>query len=405
MNFISLSFGNALQHTPRRISFGPEGNNPGGEWAFPQIDEAWLRDAVLVRIEAVPVAEFVKPMDVHSFRFDGRYALSGQSRFQAVTPDLDTLAKITLPHEATRADVQKYIAAILVASQGATGSIGDHDPQVAMLEQVGAENVDLLVAAARDTHNFYLNRSINHLAQPDQKAMIIADLPSNVDLVRTIVDHGWQVDARDVLIAGLDANKGDPNVPRAAGQPFSYISTEWIQAVAGFQDPATYPALRDYFVNHSDSRVYQVIEKLPGFDAAGALKEAWAKAQSSRDTWRLGNLLPLAAGNGEPEVPAVLVKIMSGRGDPFPYPRQIARRITHQYTPAVGKTDEELAAWLKVNAGNLVFDPASKKYVLGAAPAPPPTKVSPTSPASPATAPVPPSSAPVTNSPPAAPPK
>jgi hypothetical protein len=382
MNFINFNVSQALQHTPERISFGPEGNNSTTDWTFPKIDDAWLSDAVLMRIELRPVAEFVKPIIVGNFQLDGQYKVPGQT-FEPQTPDLDTLAKITLPPNATREQVRDYIAAILAASQGANGSIDEHDPQVGMLDAVGAENLDLLAAAARDTHNYYLNRAIDHLAQPDQKAMIVADLPTNTDLISTIVHHGWQADARETLIAGLEANKGDPNIPRSGNQPFSYIGTPWIQAVAAFQDPATYPALREYFVNHSDAFTYKILAALPGFDSAGALQEAWAKAQSpGREMWRVGNLLPLAAQAGYPDVPATLLKLLSDKNGRYPYPHQIARRIAHQFTPAVGKTDDELAAWFKANGANLVFDPAQKKYVLAAAPPP-------VNPATPATMPSP----------------
>jgi hypothetical protein len=369
---VNFNVSEALQHTSKRVAFGPDGNNSANDWTFPQIDDAWLRDAVLLRIELQPVAEIVKPIVVGNFRLDGQYDSPGQ-RFEPHTPDLDVLAKITLPPDATRSQVRDYIAAIIAASQGATGAIDDHDPQVGMLEKVGAENVDLLAAAARDTHNYYLNRAIDHLAQPDQKALVIADLPTNVDLLSTVVHHGWQADARDVLIAGLNANRGDPDLPRTGNQPFPYIGPEWIKAVAGFKDPTTYPALHDYFVNHADAFTYQVLKTLAGFDSAGALRDAWAKAQSNtnREMWRVGNLLPLAAQAGYSDLPATLLRLLSDRSQRFPYPRQEARRVARNYTPAIGKTDEELAAWLKDNAAKLVFDPAQKKYVLpAAAPAP-----------------------------------
>jgi hypothetical protein len=373
MNFLTSNISGALQHTPKRISFGPENNNADSSWTFPRIDDAWLGEAVLIRIELRPVAEFVKPIIVGNFQLDGQYKVQGQG-FEPQASNLDTLEQITLPPDATRAQVRDYIGAIIAASQGVSGAIDDHDPQVGLLEKVGAENVDLLAAAARDTHNFYLNRAIDHLAQPDQKAMIIADLPTNTDLLSTIVHHGWQADARDVLIAGLEANKGDPNLPRPGGQPFSYINSGWLQAVAGFKDPATYPALREYFVNHADSSTYQLLTPLPGFDAAGALKEAWAKAQADRGNrnpmWKVGNLLPMVAPAGYPDVPATLLKLLSGKDERFPYPRQEARKIALQYTPAVGQTDDELAAWFKANGASLVFDPAQKKYVLPAAPPP-----------------------------------
>ena len=352
------------------------------------MDDAWLRDAVLVRLELQPVAEFTKTLDLPNFRLDGQYPVEGAQR-EAPEADLHALENMALPVHATRQQVRDYIASILRIFYAADGQVDDH-AMVDAFQQVGAENVDLLIAAAHDSHLYYLNRAIDRLAQPDQKEMVLADLPTNTDLVQTVVDHGWQADAKDLLMAGLAANSSDHPTNHLL---YSYINSPWVAAVASLKDPATYPALEAYFIHHPDAGSLRVLRGLPGFDAAGALDQAWKSSQTGHEPWKITSLLSFAAEVGEPDVPQALTRFLGKNNERFV--RQSAREVARKYTTAVGQTDDELAAWFKANGANLVFDPAQKKYVISAAPPPPPI---PTPASVPATST---NSAPVTNAPPA----
>jgi hypothetical protein len=364
VGFNPFSMSDTLSHQPRRIGFGPE-NNQSSNWLLPDLDEAWLRDAVLVRLELTPVAEFIKPLTIPGFRLDGQFKVS--SHFQERAANIDALENLTLRAHADRRQVHDYISSILIASSGQMGTISENDPQESMLEKVGAQNVDLLVAAACDTHNFYLNGAIDRLAQPDQKAMIIGDLPTNPDLISTVVDHGWQADARDTLLAGLVANTPKTRM-RQQGDLYSYLPLAWIGAIVELKDPSTYGALKSYFINHPTDTLYRMLRSLSGFDLAGGLNQTWNESRTKSLFANVRDLLPAAAESGKPDVPAVLVQLLSKNGDP--YSRQMARKVARQYTPAVGSTDDDLAAWLKANEANLVFDAASKKFVLSRSPIP-----------------------------------
>ena len=137
------------------------------------------------------------------------------------------------------------------------------------------------------------------------------------------------------------------------------------------QGPDDLCGARKIFIVQPNPWLAQLLKPLPGFDSAGALDQAWKSAQADSNGWRLRDLLPAAAEAGKPDVPAVLIRLLGKSIDP--YSVQVARKVTHQSTLAVGKTDDELIAWLKANEANLAFDPATKKFVLKPLPTPAPS--------------------------------
>jgi len=347
MNFNVISNG-ILVNEPLRISFGPDDNNNATNWLAPQLDQAWLADAVLVRLELKCVSTFTRTLAISGFRLDGRFNQTG-SPYASRSADLDTLDQITLPHDATRDQVRDYITQILVASRRVTEN--QHDPQIDMLEKVGAQNVDLLIDMARDNHNYYLNRAVNALAQPDQKAMVIDALATNHDLIDTITDHGWQLDAKPTLLKVFAENNSNNG-----GNLNS-----WVIAVASLKDPSTYDALKNYYIDNPNEDVFKALQPLPNFDLAGAVGAAWNKARAGKP-WLVRNMLPAAAQVGEPDVLDIAVKMLKSNRDD--YARQRARKVLRNFTPATGATDADLIAWYESNKADLVFDQPSGKFVL-----------------------------------------
>lgn len=216
------------------------------------------------------------------------------------------------------------------------------------LEQVGAENVDLLIEAGAENHNYYLNHAINDLAQPDQEKLVLHALVTNHDLINTVMAHHWQEDAKPLLVAALPAATDS-------------LPNRWIETVANFHDPATYPTLRDYYVGHPHRAAYAALKKIPGFDLRGAVDAAWKMINDPTRAWATRNLLEPAAEIGEPDFPDVAVRLLE-KGSP--YDQQFARKALRSYTPATGASDAELLDWMNSNRSNLVFDPTSKKFVL-----------------------------------------
>jgi hypothetical protein len=352
----------ALNHTPLTISFGPENNL--SSWKIP-IDEAWLKDATLVRLELVPVAGFTK-----SFSYNGLILDDTGSQFRTrllaqMTPvQLADLEKITLPANADRKQVTDYIDAIIGASKQQS-QWSDSDPEVSMLEQVGPENVDLLIQAAAENHNYYLNTAIRLFAQPDQKDLVLHALPSNHDLIGTVIAHHWEQDAKPILVAALST--------------MDFLPNRWIDAVAAFHDPATYPALRDYYIQHPHRAVYQSLKSIPDFDLRGMVDAAWKLINDPTRSAATRNLLEPAAEMGEPDFPTVATRLLQSKipGEPM-----FARKALREYTPATGATDADLVNWMQTHEAQLVFDPTAKRFVMASTGAPSPAPASGTSPPS-----------------------
>lgn len=386
---------NILINEPLRLSFGPDDNN-NNNWLAPPLDQAWLADAVLVRLELAPVAAFTRTLEVPGFRLDGKFDLPTR-RNQPRVADLDALDQITLPHDATREQVRNYIMDVLSASRRLDRE-NEHDPQIGMLEKIGSENVDLLIQLARDNHNYYLNHAINALAQPDHKGMVVEALATNHDLIDTVIDHGWQRDAEPVLLTVFgDANKGDSNTSMTGGTvvgstvvtstngvitSFSTSGStmptvfpdknKWVVAIASLQDPSTYDSLKNYYIENPSDDVLKALRSLPNFDLAGTFDLAWKKARTGQP-WQVRDMLQPAAQFGEPDVIEVATTLLKRPDD---YSKQRARKVLKDYTPATGATDADLIDWLGRNGANLVFDRQAGKFVLNspAAAPPPPIK-------------------------------
>jgi len=365
-NYTSGFFAQAdeiLRHQPLAISFGRE--NESNNWSVP-IDEAWLKDAVLVRLELRPVADFRKTLSVADFRLDGKAMNATRAHLIAsltLAPVVD-LEQIQLPAHADRKQVLDYIEAIISASQEQKGW-NDSDPEIEMLRQVGPENVDLLIQAGEANHNFYLNRAIGRMVQPDQKNLVVRALAINHDLLDVIIQHHWQQDAKPVLVTALATTN-------------EWFSDRWIETVIDFHDPQTFPVLRDYFVSHPDLATYRSLAKLPGFNLQEAVDLAWKTARQQNR--QIGNLLAPAAEIGEPDFPDVATRLLS-TGES--YSQEQARAAIRGYTPAAGTTDAELLSWMKSNRARLTFDPAAKKFVLAPLVPPQGTPAPPTPPPAP----------------------
>jgi hypothetical protein len=343
---------NILNHQPVRLTFGPDNNQPNA--VFPTLDHAWLADAVLVRLQLTPVDQFTKTLSIPGFRLDGKFETPTPSSAYPET-DAATLEKIVLPPNANRQQTSDYINAILVASRRQE-RFTDQDPEIEMLKQVGAQNVDLLIQMAGDNHNYYLNRVINDLAQPDHKEMVLAALATNHDLIETVFKHRWQKDAEPTLLAGL----ADPTEDR---------NQAWVGALASLHDPATYPALANYFIAHPHGGFFRAIQTLPPpFDLAGTVDQAWKKYPDS-SSWQVRELLQPAAQFGEPGVLDAAVKILQNKSA-NDFSRQAARRVLRNDTPATGATDADLIDWMAAHESALSFDRQAKKFVLAPAPAP-----------------------------------
>ena len=66
---------------------------------LPEINEEWLADAELLRIEAVPIGEFSRPLRIENFSFQkGAVSLGSMKK----GPDEKALGRIKLPENPTK---------------------------------------------------------------------------------------------------------------------------------------------------------------------------------------------------------------------------------------------------------------------------------------------------------------
>ena len=333
-----------LSNQPVRLSYGPD---PNRSEYIPDITDQWLADAELVRLELVPVEEYSKHLTVDRFLMNG----AGESYFDTqVRSDLMELQKITLPDNPTGEQVKDYIAAIMVASRKQT-SFGDNDPQVAMLKKVGSENLDALLEyesrLGQGGQKMYITDAVLHLARPEDKALVLRALPNDHELAELVVKYGWQADARDTLISGLDQEK-------------QYLPQDWIKAVASFQDPSTYPALTAYLVNgNAKQDTFDAIKQLPGIDLSDAVDQIWKKARYSNTYGKL-QVCAIAAECGHMDALETAVEILKKEENEYEL-KQAAKVIT-KFTPATGDY-AALIAWFEANKAKLIFDPQSKTFI------------------------------------------
>lgn len=340
-----------LVNKPVRLAFGPENNHSSP--FFPQIDQEWLANAELIRLELVPVAEFSRQFTDDAFQLDGRGAnwkKSGGNEKRKV--DAAALAKIILPEAPAAEQVSEYIRAILIASRQ-QNSFSDKDPQVAMLTRVGPGHLDLLIAAM-DAKSYsgvdsYLEKAVSSLAREEDKTIILDALATHPRLVKVVVEKGWQQDARDTLIFRLGDEKAN-------------LSPDWIKAVVDLNDPASCEPLKKYFLrDENQDNTYKIISQLPNIDLAPEVAIAWKKAKSGRD-YEVAQMLFPAADQGHADALEAAVRMLQKTDNKGNYVRRQAKDVLLHFTPATGD-EAALIAWYEANKTRLTFDPRTKKFI------------------------------------------
>ncbi|MDD2237702.1 MAG: hypothetical protein PHG65_10900, partial [Kiritimatiellae bacterium] len=268
-----------LSVTPLRLVFEPNQIEDSGFI----VDDAWLQDADLVRVEEEPYGYCRKTIEVEGFQLEGRS--SRPRRYVEKTregPDQEILATIVLPENPTREDVIDYVKEILTDSD-CQRRYSSRDPQVDMLVAVGPENLDVLLM---DGYQYYAFLAVKQLAGPEHKELIIAQLPDYHNLIDVVVGQGWVDEVSDTLVAEL---KKDPeNLP-----------TAWIKAVADLKDPATYDDLKRYLIRgNGRSGTYGAIKDLPGIDLQDAVDQAWRRVRYDAHDYQKRDMVSVAIQYG-----------------------------------------------------------------------------------------------------------
>lgn len=324
-----------------RLPFGPEPN-----LLTPIMDKEWVAGAVLVRLQRAPLADFSKPLVVDNFKFEGTNRSGAEAQ-----PVGHSITDMKLAERPTKAQVRDYIEAIMVASQRRSAYRID-DPQVEMLCKVGKENVDELMAAddrmGRARGSVYLDEAIEKLARPEDKALVLKALASHPRLVTLVVKYQWKAEAHATLLAGLK----DPHERS--------LPKEWIEAVASFEEPGTYPDLKAYLVRcFNRQQTFEAIKALPGIDLRDTVAESWKNAQRGTPGEQLAGCA-MAAEYGHIDALDALVRILKESENDVQLRR--AAVLLRRYTNATGDSDE-LVAWYQANRDNLRFDEQQRKFL------------------------------------------
>jgi hypothetical protein len=326
------------------LEFGSEPN-----FITPTLDNAWLADAELVRLQRIPLGMFTKPVALSHFRLDGLNAT--QRQIPPVGMSTTSFSNLKLGANPTEAEVKGYVDAILFASQR-PGLRRADDPQIDLLVKVGGRHLDALFEAedqgATGNAEYYLTMAIRALARPEDKARILKALPAHPILVDVVIKYGWKAEAHDLLLVGL-RDEHQRVLPRA-----------WIQAVASFAEPTTYPDLAAYLARcNNPAQTFNEIHLLPGIDLTSAVDAAWTRARRG-PTFMILNTAGMAASFGHADALEELVNIMK-ESDIDEAVRRAAA-LFRRFTPATGNVDA-LLTWYAQNRDHLVFDPAVKRFM------------------------------------------
>jgi hypothetical protein len=268
-------------------------------------------------------------------------------------PDLEALRKIELPAKPTREEVREYVRRIVAASAGQNFA-SSTDPQVAMLRQVGPENLDVLLDTLRYPRahmgmgDTYITQAVEGLARREHKEEILDYLPIVPELASIVVRYGWAQDARETLLAGLK-------------YPTRYIPHEWLQAVANLGDEEALEALKAHFVvGRNRETTFKILRMTPGIGDLDALvADAWDRARAEGGDEAL-DTAQVAVGYGHEDALDLLIQFLASGYDsrgsaPF------VRQAVLMHTEARG-TAEGLVDWYRENKDRLQWDPDARRF-------------------------------------------
>ncbi len=361
-----LKSSNRLQAKSQRVSFAFNRFGANGD----SIDEAWLAEAELVRIDAVKIDQFEGKIAM-----DGLPLQSSSSRItyssvaRPAAPKQKTreeiaveLARITLPDNASETETREYVRAIANASKGQR-STSNNDRQIVMLQEIDPRYLYMMFEEL-PANSIYLPFAAMPLVGEANKAWVIEHLNDYPWLVETVWKKNWMVDARDQLLSGLGVEDKQQAsyghwMSRSWNQP-----DPWLLCVASLNDPATRDALVDHFV-HRGKRLqnYRVIRELDWIDLDDVMEQTWAVVKNG-DLQEMLRIVPLAIAHGQ--VDALRAGILDVLNGPYKKEYQVKsiRNAVWRYTGR-DERDEALADWFSMHADSLRFDRDARLFRSG----------------------------------------
>lgn len=342
LGHVAFWTGTALDREVREAQEFRNEDSPTGKL----LTDEWLADSEIVVFQLRKVEgltrSFIKEQLQLSFDIPGQ-------RGKESDYDAAKLTEIVLPANATTEQMRAYVRAILEVSH-AQKYLGYEDPQVAMLMKLGPKNLEVLVDEApkpRTWKDIHIWQAMRKMASPEHAGLIVRRLSDTPDLAELLGETNATEQARPVLLRGLQDQRND-------------LPAEWIGAILSYRDPATYPAITEYFLkNPTEPGLYENISKLPGIDLKPIVEAAWVKAKE-------GNIRQqsfMIHGACEWGITDALITAAEWLRNPkSDYPRRVGRAVLKRFTPAQG-TDEELLVWYDAHRDDLVFSAERKMFL------------------------------------------
>ncbi len=276
---------------------------------------------------------------------------SSSAKFHARKADDAALNAIVLPTDESDNALITYIRKIVAASRK-QNSFSTGDPQVEMLVRVGEDHVNLLIdelsAKSSLSSNYHLIEAINELVGERDKDLVLDQLIDHPALIEAVTEQGWISDARELLMTGLQM---EPD----------YLPQEWIDAVASFKDPESYPLLSEYFIYGGGNKttIYEAIHELPGFPLVHTVDAAWIETEGDSSCTHSG-MTAIAALFGHLDALDELFLILADKNEDSwskKHARKAIRRLTHFHG-----SPSEMPTWYEDHKNSLVYDPETRRY-------------------------------------------
>jgi hypothetical protein len=280
---------------------------------------------------------------------------------------LRRLAELPVPGpQATRAEVCRYLVQAVPIMDSSRNAQPPGEEAITQLATLVPGHLEVLLdglPAMGSPSKSAVLEAIVCGAGESQKQQIIAAVPGNPDLIQVLFKRGWLADAQNVIHKLMDSPK-----------PLSF---EAVQAIAAYEDPATYPHLLAEFEANPSSEVYEILRTLPGLAAplAASVGRLWDNHDrfvypELRD---MQTVLSLALRTGNREALRFVCRLLeetsparNGGAESWGLAQLFRERVKLDgLKPGEEQNNQRVLDWMrKHRAEEFVFDPVRERFGL-----------------------------------------
>lgn len=322
---------------------------------------AWLAD--LRRPPAAPPSgSQVEALSTEIRAWEARFAAAAPPPAPAVekkpVPPSERPPVRPLAPGADRESVDAYLVSVQRRLAGIPTYRRD-DPDRALLLAVPKEHIDLLLAAAATSRSWMFKALAEEVLPTmhglDDPGLVKSWIQRVPVLIRPVLDHGWERDFHDQLTANV----------RAVRQMGTQVL--WVRAIAKAGEPKDYALLEEVLVDSQYGYwrrdLFREMEKLPEFPAQRVVQRCWETRKPANG---VAAFFPVAAEYGIREALAQVVACVA-----VPQPHLSTEKADAWLAEHSDAPDDpaRLGAWLGTAEDPPRFDPATRRWTRGAAPA------------------------------------